>query len=167
MQYLTDAAVYEKSTSMDYVLDGFDYYVQSNTKDINMYNNVTDTATLVKTRINELKTALNEDYHAKSNNLAKAYGLQDEDSPKNAKDLVARIQSGKYILPEDKYDYYNHNPTENIRWRDPELKEDKDGFKAAEHLLDVAFNDTRLAILVNEPIKGLDILREFKAKTFN
>lgn len=77
----------------------------------------------------------------------KQFGLVGDDTPETMGEMIARIQAGKFVLAEKNKDKYA--TTGYIEWRDPSVKEDKDGYKAARADLAKAFEklDTRLAIL--------------------
>lgn len=104
--------------------------------------------------------------------LLRAFGLQDDDSPRSLKDFFARINAGKYIIPTDEKaltrEYWGlSDVVDEIRWRDPAVKEDQAGFDAAVKAVRKAQNDAADEIIVKTPVEGLQVFRDFQAKTFN
>jgi hypothetical protein len=96
------------------------------------------------------------------------FGLVDDDRPETAQELIDRITSGKFIVPEDRKNQKTWGyPLEYIRWRDPAIKRDEDGFQKYETSVEVASDDVMDTIIVKGPDAGLDAVNAFKAKTFN
>jgi len=99
--------------------------------------------------------------------LRQQYGLDDEKAPKSPKEFLERIKAGKFVVPgaEDEkhpryWDSYNA-----IRWRDPAVKEDQEGYDLAKVVLSKAARDVEDAIVVKTPEEGLKALQGFeKAK---
>lgn len=89
------------------------------------------------------------------NLLQKQFGLIDDETPTSPKELVERITSGKYVLPTEKEVELMRNHSWayvsgallGIKWRDPSVKEDNDGFKVANAAMDVEFQKTQDIIM--------------------
>lgn len=97
--------------------------------------------------------------------LERKFGLVNDDRPMTATDIVARIQAGKFILDAKYKDEYTYGAADYITWRDPAIKEDKDGYKAAEKLLKAAYRTAKDVIEVKTPAEGLDALVAFRSTT--
>ncbi len=119
-----------------------------------------------------LRERLHVTFHAKDRELSKKFGLMDEAAPRTTKDMVARIKEGKFTLSkyaEDQEDDegcdYNdmYDVVRHIRWRDPAVKEDRAGYKAAYAELSKAHDAAKDAIMVGTPAEGLKALQEFEA----
>lgn len=100
-------------------------------------------------------------FYAKDHDLRKTFGLEDDEYPYDPKDMVKRIQDGKFVLEEGKHG------SSRILWRDPELKEDKEGYKAAKEKMEVGYTKVTDDIMVLYPDQGLESLRTFEAETFH
>ena len=96
--------------------------------------------------------------------LERAYGLTDDEPPRTAEDFLKRIEDGQYILRED--NRYRRDFYDRVRWRDPDLKEDQDGFHAATEILRAATTTTRDQILIMDPKDGLLAMQTFEASEF-
>lgn len=103
-------------------------------------------------------------YSQKKSSLKKNYGLVDDDTPKDAEEIVARINAGKYII-EDTKTWRGVEKT--FRWRDPAMKEDKAGYDASKITLQKLLQDTRDAIYIKPSIDGLAAVQAFEAATVN
>ena len=101
--------------------------------------------------------------------LRKQFGLDNDDRPTTAKEFADRILSGKYVLPTEKEEelqrqvyYCGWSITDAIKWRDPAIKEDKDGFKLAETELNdesVKVHDT---VMIKDHDTALAAIQAFK-----
>lgn len=118
-------------------------------------------------KTNHLKNRLWAIEMEKENELLKAYGLKDDASPETVKDLVQRIKDGKYTVSKEYETKPSIYPAGLIRWRDPEMKEDPEGYETARKTLTKAYKDAEDEIVVLPPEKGLETLRAFQAMTFN
>lgn len=112
-----------------------------------------------------LEYRLNDIYVTKKNELRKKFGLIDDDEPKNPKEMDERIKAGKFIIkglnddkPRNWFCWY-----EALRWRDPAVKEDQDGFDAAKKDLKKAFVETQDIIAIKDPEAGLEAMKAFEA----
>lgn len=104
--------------------------------------------------------------------MKKTYGLADDDHPSSLKEIVERIQAGKFVLPKKNEDedpdddrYFDLSEAlYDIRWRDPSKEEDKDGYKAAKEIFDKKRTEVKDAIFVKTPAEGLEALKAFEAE---
>lgn len=102
--------------------------------------------------------------------LRQHFGLEDDNRPATAKEFVQRIKDGKFTLrDEDSEDCYYTDAdfAYNIRWRDPSVKEDKDGYTAAKKNMEAAYNAAKDQIYISSPEAGLKALQEFESATFH
>lgn len=117
-----------------------------------------------------LTSRLYQEQETKYDELRRAFGLQDDPYPTSYADFLQRIKDGKYVISEEslkKNPYAGYSYANVIRWRDPALKEDEDGFKAATKKLDAAYRDAEDIIVVFDEKAGLEALKAFEAKTFH
>lgn len=103
----------------------------------------------------------------KATEIEIAFGLQDDKDPRTTNEFIQRIKDGKYIIAGNKGDQRTYYPLQNIRWRDPEKKEDQVGNDAALDKLSKAFEDLFDEINVKTPAEGLAAIRAFQSATFN
>jgi len=101
--------------------------------------------------------------------LRKQFGLDNDDRPNTAKELTDRILSGKYVLPTEKEEelmrnqyYCGWSVLDSIKWRDPAIKEDKDGFKLAETELDAESLNVHDAVMIKDHDTALIAIQAFK-----
>lgn len=90
------------------------------------------------------------------------FGLTDDERPRTANELVARITAGTYIVNKDRGDSRAYDPMDNIRWRDPKVVEDKVGYAAAEKVLKLAYTAAKDQIIVKDIDTGLTALQAFE-----
>jgi len=95
------------------------------------------------------------------------FGLRDDELPATSKELVKRIQEGKFVLRERLEDDCYDGPLDNIRWRDPNKVRDKDGYDAFYSKMLKDYADTQDIVAILDPAEGLKAVREFEAKTYN
>jgi len=110
-----------------------------------------------------LSRAAYEAFRAKVTAAKKQFGMIGEDAPETMSEFIKRIQDGMFVLPEKYADTYI-SPY-NIQWRDPSVKEDKDGYKAARKELQDAYDklELRLAIIpVADALKEIEDYRDAK-----
>lgn len=113
-----------------------------------------------------LTQELRDSLYRKSEEAQIFFGLENDKSPKTAKELVARITSGMYVLPsEDKDGETNYTPyvVERIQWRDPAKVKNEDGYKAFKKTLEAAKRDAERAIVIKTPDEGLAAVVAFEA----
>jgi len=113
-------------------------------------------------RASNVKYKIQEDLRIK-------FGLNDDETPHTAQELVDRITSGKYILPTEKEaELLNDrcwpypSAMAGIKWRDPAVKEDRAGYKAAEKQLETAFDDVHDAVMIKSNDDALAAIKEFE-----
>lgn len=102
--------------------------------------------------------------------LRKAFGLVDAPQPTTPKEFVEFIKEGKYELDEKHQDRKLWNPWaagDYLRFRDPEVKRDEDGFNKASEILSKEYRTLMDDIAILDAKEGLEKLREFEAKTFH
>src|SRR5258705_5466362 len=101
--------------------------------------------------------------------LRKQFGLDNDDRPTTAKELADRILSGKYVLPTEKEEElmrerycFDWSVLDGIKWRDPAIKEDKDGFKLAETELNDESMKVHDAVMIKDHDTALTAIQAFK-----
>ena len=98
--------------------------------------------------------------------LRKAYGLIVEE-PKSPKDFLDRIKNKQYTLMSQ--EEFEKECDEDaplcfwdwFSWRDPAVKEDREGYEAALRRVSEAFEKARDIIMVKSPEEGLKALHNF------
>lgn len=120
-------------------------------------------------RINYLELRLSDADSEKHMALRKQFGLEDDDAPATFNDFLDRLTKGKFVYPEDKRNnrMWPYHIVDKIRWRDPELKEDRIGFEAAKEKKDKLVTETTDIIRIKTPEEGLKALQEFESATLN
>lgn len=109
-------------------------------------------------------------YHSKRIDMKRQFGLLDDEAPKNAKEFLDRIASGKYVIPADKMDKPNYGEyTRFIEWRDPAKVKDQAGYDAAEKKLEAIKTkaEDTITLFTSDPAKQLAALQEFESATIN
>jgi len=118
---------------------------------------------------------LSSAFTEKDFDLRKAFHLMDDDRPTSVKEFVQRIKDGKFTLPKD----WDEEQDEDdcyfdlsdfvyaLRWRDPAVKEDKAGYKAARETLSKAYDDAATTVMLKSLDDGLKAVEDFKAQTFH
>lgn len=112
-----------------------------------------------------LSSALYDAFRTKVDAAKKQFGLVGDDAPESIKDLIARIAAGKYVIADKYEDSYAGDFFYRVSWRDPAIKEDKDGYKAARADLDKAYKalDLRIAILpLADALTAVETYRDAK-----
>jgi len=95
--------------------------------------------------------------------FATQFGINDDPDPRTPAELVERITAGKYILP-DATKRKAYSALDGIRWRDPAVKEDTDGYKAAVKAMKVQQQIAEDIIKLKDPATdGLAALQAFEA----
>jgi len=102
-----------------------------------------------------------------TNKAEKHYGLRDDNPPESFNELMDRLNSGKYVIPEDKKDKKTgFNSVYYIRWRDPAVKEDRDGFNAESEKIRAALNKAQDVIFAaTSPESMLKAVEDFENYT--
>lgn len=133
-----------------------------NKKEKNMYNNLSPEKEYLTHRTKKVRGE-------KSFELPKLYGVRDDDAPSTPEEFVKRIQTGMFILRDNKdcefYDSYDFGS--HVSWRDPAKKADKEGLEKAEKLLRADYEDTMDQIMVKDAETGLKALQDFESKTYH
>jgi len=101
--------------------------------------------------------------------LRKQFGLDNDDRPTTAKEFADRILSGRYVLPTEKEEelmrnqyYCGWSILDSIKWRDPAIKEDKDGFKLAETELNDESEKVHDIVMIKDHDTALAAIQAFK-----
>lgn len=124
--------------------------------------------TMDMTKLNHLSTRMSNAFYTKKEALRKAYGLVDDDMPNTAKDLIARITAGKYVVPEDRMNELAYSPLTFFTWRDPSVKKDEEGFKvAAENLRKARTAAEDIIVVMSDEATRLKALQDFESTTIN
>lgn len=87
--------------------------------------------------------------YEKSAALEKQFGLIDEEAPKTPAAFVQRIADGMYTIDKERMDKQTYRPMDYIRWRDPSVVEDKEGYKAAIEKMEVAYRTAKDAAVLS------------------
>jgi hypothetical protein len=98
------------------------------------------------------------------------FGLVDDEFPKTPKEFTERIAAGKFIFRDkDKADkeVWSGDILRTIRFRDPDKKEDRDGFKAEGERREKVYATLTDKIAILEPKDALKAMEEFEGKTFH
>lgn len=101
--------------------------------------------------------------------LKKQFGLNDDEAPQTAEDFITRIKDGKYTVDADKMKkeaWSTYDLVRYIRWRDPSVVEDMDGYKAARAALDAEVTRVTDIIKIKTPAEGLEALQAFEGWTY-
>jgi hypothetical protein len=85
----------------------------------------------------------------------RAFGICTDEPPRTAKEMVERIKAGMYVLPSDDDDWGR----QSIQWRDPSIKRDRDGFRAAAKKIDDEYQSIKDKIMA-QSITELPTLME-------
>jgi hypothetical protein len=108
---------------------------------------------------------LSDSTEMKKADLKKQFGLTQDDRPRTAQELIDRIASGKFTLPDDLKEVRAYNPVEYIVWRDPSIKKDEAGYNALKPKLESLRRDTERTIMVSNAADGLAALKAFETTT--
>lgn len=125
-----------------------------------------------------LRDRLSDTFRDKKTALRRHFHLEDDAPPKTPQQIVDRIKAGQYVSLKDRewedrmsssgvLRWCDPSPYAGIRWRDPKVVEDVEGFRAAEEVLDAARITVKDSIVVLSLEEGLKALREFEEKTFH
>lgn len=124
--------------------------------------------TMDMTKLTHLSARMSNTFHAKRDELRKTYGLVDDDTPATAKELIARITAGKYVVPEDRLNAVVYEPTRHFTWRDPSVKKDEEGFKVAIEKLQKARTAAEdIIVVMSDETTRLKALQDFESTTIN
>lgn len=140
-----------------------------NKEEETMYSETSDQRQYLERRLNNEKSA-------KESTLRVAFNL-DRESPATMNEAVEMIKTGKATFDEkalarmnddwgdDAYPFDSYAFNSLIEWNQP--KADKEGYKAAQKLVDKAYTDTRDTIKVMDLENGLKALQAFTSTTFH
>jgi hypothetical protein len=139
-------------------------YKEPNKKEKTMY--VDNDKHIESSKINYLSGRVENIYFKKDAELRKQFGLVNDESPETAVEMVKRIQDGKFIIKDEYKDKRTYGDAARyITWRDPAVKEDQAGYKAALKAFDVAHQDARDTIAIGTPAEGLAAIKALDAWT--
>ena len=110
----------------------------------------------LRSRVDQIRFDLDEA-------LLRQFGLKSDKGPRSFADVLARLTSGKFTIPEDKKDKESYDPLNWVEWRDPSVKKDEAGYRLAEDALDDARKQTLDSINVFDPEKGLAALQALQS----
>lgn len=115
------------------------------------------------TKLNYLQSRLNNVRYARDNELEKEYGLRDDERPLNFNEFLARITAGKYTIDEKNKTKNCYTPLDYIRWRDPSVKEDQEGYRKANAALTAAaIKAADTIVVMSDDATRLAALRDFE-----
>lgn len=106
-----------------------------------------------------LASRLDEVFYAQEETLSKQFGLSRDKAPRTAKEFIQRIKDGMFELPGERDDY----GMSSIIWRDPSVKEDKEGFSAAFKQLKDAKKRVEDQIMIAENDDALKAIYDFES----
>jgi hypothetical protein len=141
------------------------YYWVNPKGDNNVENIINTERTYLTNRLNEIE-------RDKKHDLQRQYGLEDDKAPKTAAEFVDRIKKGLFVVrkPERFEEEGLYSATDafsrSTRWRDPSVKEDKEGFKKAEEKLNKVFKEALDTIKILPSVDGLNALKDFETQSF-
>lgn len=107
-----------------------------------------------------LSSALYIAFRAKVDAAKKQFGLTGDTPPETTEEMIQRIQDGKFVLPEKYEDQYAS--ASYIEWRDPAIKQDKDGYKAARKELDTEYSALELKLAIIPVADGLAAVEAYR-----
>lgn len=116
-----------------------------------------------------LEGRLQDIYYTKRDPLEAKFGLTDDDAPRTPKEFKERMDAGKFQIrgidiDKDKGEQYRYwHWTDLIRWRDPAVKADQEGFDAAKKDLKAKRQAALDIIKIGEPADGLKAIQELEA----
>lgn len=93
--------------------------------------------------------------------LMRAFGMVDDESPNTPKELLKRIQDGKFFIAKHVENVRAFSPIDYFIWRDPSVKKDHDGYVAALDVLKEKSQQARDIIVVKNQEEGLKALQDF------
>jgi hypothetical protein len=147
----------------------FNIPVQAQEKENSMYSNACATVvnagrTMEQDQRQYLSDRLFDVTQDKVIELRKKFGLYDE-RPETPEDIVERIKSDKFVIPERDNNVCFYNAWEQIQWRDPAIKRDAEGYRKALEALDKSKTPVRDAIRLKSIEEGLKAIQDFEAAT--
>lgn len=144
---------------------------QEKEQDMSSYASVTNIAadTTEKDQRRYLEKRLYDISYEIKTGLKKQFGLIDDAAPLTAEDFIARIKDGKYTVDAEDLKRETWSATSAagyIRWRDPSVVEDKDGYKAAKAAMEAEVTKVTDIIKIKTPADGLAALQAFEGWTY-
>jgi hypothetical protein len=137
-------------------------------KETKMYHHTNDPHAAMREHLYYRLDRICED---KLDKLGNIYGINDDPMPTSGEEIVKRIKDGHFIPRDEKqfnqpnaYFYTNNGVLSAFRWRKPDLKEDKDGFRTAHEQLLKEKTTLSDSITIHEPVKALEEIRKFEDK---
>lgn len=118
-------------------------------------------------RIDYLNSRANEIFYATDRQLNKDFYLVDDSTPTTPKEMVTRIESGKYEIIKGYEDKEAYDPIRFIRWRDPSKKADKEGYDKAMVKMTAKYTETKDAIAILPATEALDAVKAFEKAKFH
>jgi hypothetical protein len=109
-----------------------------------------------------ISSRLYDTLYARKHDLKRQFGLADDDMPTTAKEMLERVQAGKFVLPEKWNDAGAYSFFNVVRWRDPSLKEDKDGYNEARKSLLAAYESAEEAAKLLPIADATKAMQDFK-----
>lgn len=113
---------------------------------------------------------LDEIFRTKNSDLEVVFGMK-EVRPRTVNELIEFISKGKYELRDgylDTPDWYSMDSFLcYFDWKDPSIKNDPEGYKAARKVMDLARTETQDCIKIKSPEAGLDAMQAFEKRTFH
>lgn len=125
-----------------------------------------------------LRNRLTDIRYQKASKLEKEFGLLDDDAPKTPQEYVDRIKSGMVTFPTDEEFIKNNanmsfngwcalKPGSTLRWRDPAVKEDRDGYHKAMTAFEATETPVYDAIAIEDPKDALDAVQAHEQATLH
>lgn len=107
-------------------------------------------------------------FSEKRHDLQKKYGLIDDTDPRTPKDLIDRLASGKFTVSQENMNRDHYSPICLFKWRDPNLKQDYEGFNKAEAALKALRTKAEdIIVVMSDDAARLKALQEFESATVN
>lgn len=126
-------------------------------KNMNMNMDIT----VEQQRIGYLQGRIRDVSYTKTDELTKTFALLDDPTPTNGQELVERILAGKYVIPSNEKKRYGY-AQDQITWRDPAKKADREGYDKAFNALEDARTAANDIIMIGSPADGLAALQAFE-----
>lgn len=138
----------------------------------------TDTSTETERTKDYLVGELDSEYCQHGSKIQEKF-LPEQPRPKSPKEFVEFIKDGKFKFSKD---FLNddgtwrdpdvihwrwwHDPSSFLRWNDPNVVQDKDGWNKSRDKMDESYRSTARKIHVLPPAEGLDALVKFSETDF-
>lgn len=141
----------------------------NNNKEQSMYLSINTTGNLDAQQKNYFGQRAVEIFFEKKEALKKDFGLIDDEAPRTAKELAARIAAGKFVIDTTKeVSEWDFSIRRAFSWRDPSVKKDEDGYKAARKVLDKKLTETKDIIVASEKATdALAAVKDLETATFH